>query len=63
MIACFAHHLSVALFCGVYQAYFADGKKVADREPIFSEELGLAIEKLPDGFALSDLWEVVSAEK
>lgn len=44
-------------------AYFADGKKCTDRDPVFSEELDLAIERLPDGFTLADLWEVVSPDK
>uniref|UniRef100_A0A8C3AXH9 Bardet-Biedl syndrome 5 protein homolog n=1 Tax=Cyclopterus lumpus TaxID=8103 RepID=A0A8C3AXH9_CYCLU len=30
-----------------------------DREPVFSEELGLAVEKLKDGFTLQGLWEVM----
>uniref|UniRef100_A0A8C6UV19 Bardet-Biedl syndrome 5 protein homolog n=1 Tax=Neogobius melanostomus TaxID=47308 RepID=A0A8C6UV19_9GOBI len=30
-----------------------------DREPVFSEDLGLAIEKLRDGFTLQGLWEVM----
>lgn len=34
--------------------------KQQDREPVFSEELGLAIEKLKDGFTLQGLWEVMS---
>jgi len=42
-----------------FAAYFADGNKQTDREPVYSEELGLAIEKLKDGFTLSGLWEVV----
>ena len=33
--------------------------KQQDREPVFSEELGLAIEKLKDGFTLHGLWEVM----
>lgn len=33
--------------------------KQQDREPVFSEELGLAIEKLKDGFTLQGLWEVM----
>ena len=41
------------------QAYFADGAKQSDSDPIYSEELGLAIEKLKDGFTLAALWEVV----
>ncbi|XP_050419171.1 Bardet-Biedl syndrome 5 protein homolog isoform X1 [Patella vulgata] len=43
-----------------FAAYFADGDKERDREPVYSEELGLAIEKLKDGFTLSGLWEVLS---
>lgn len=46
-----------------FAAYFADGKKCTDRDPVFSEELDLAIERLPDGFTLADLWEVVSLDK
>ncbi|XP_072042114.1 BBSome complex member BBS5-like [Amphiura filiformis] len=42
-----------------FAAYFADGDKQKDRPAIFSEELGLAIEKLKDGFTLSNLWQVV----
>ena len=30
-----------------------------DREPVYSPELGLAIEKLKDGITLASLWEVV----
>ncbi|ELU15448.1 hypothetical protein CAPTEDRAFT_176376 [Capitella teleta] len=43
-----------------FAAYFADGNKQTDREPVFSEDLGLAIEKLKDGFTLTGLWEVVA---
>uniref|UniRef100_A0AAF6DM83 Bardet-Biedl syndrome 5 protein homolog n=1 Tax=Bos taurus TaxID=9913 RepID=A0AAF6DM83_BOVIN len=43
-----------------FVAYFADGNKQQDREPVFSEELGLAIEKLKDGFTLQGLWEVMN---
>jgi len=35
-------------------------QKQQDREPVFSEELGLAIEKLKDGFTLQGLWEVMN---
>lgn len=34
--------------------------KQQDREPVFSEELGLAVEKLKEGFTLQGLWEVMS---
>uniref|UniRef100_A0A671Q2R2 Bardet-Biedl syndrome 5 protein homolog n=1 Tax=Sinocyclocheilus anshuiensis TaxID=1608454 RepID=A0A671Q2R2_9TELE len=37
-----------------FTAYFADGNK-----QVFSEELGLAMEKLKDGFTLQGLWEVM----
>ena len=43
----------------VLQAYFADGDKKEDREPVYSAELGLAIEKLKEGFTLAGLWEVM----
>lgn len=46
-----------------FQAYYAEGNKVSDREPVFNEEFQVAFEKLPDGFTLADLWEVVSYEK
>lgn len=44
----------------MFQAYFADGNKDKDREPVFSEELGLAVEKLRDGFTLQGLWDVLA---
>uniref|UniRef100_A0A673WJ07 Bardet-Biedl syndrome 5 protein homolog n=1 Tax=Salmo trutta TaxID=8032 RepID=A0A673WJ07_SALTR len=42
-----------------FTAYFADGNKQQDREPMFSEELGIAVEKLKEGFTLQGLWEVM----
>ena len=42
-----------------FAAYFADAAKRADREPVLSHELGLAVEKLPDGLTLEQLWSVV----
>merc|ERR1712070_1192393 len=33
-----------------FAAYYADENKNVDREPIFSPELGLAVERLRDGF-------------
>jgi hypothetical protein len=29
-------------------------------EPVYNKELGLAIEKLKDGFQLKNLWDVVN---
>lgn len=43
-----------------FAAYFADGNKDKDRDPVYSEELGLAIEKLRDGFTLQGLWDVMA---
>ncbi|KAF6028562.1 BBS5 [Bugula neritina] len=43
----------------VMAAYFADGSKNKDSEPVFCPELGLAIEKLKDGFTIQGLWEVI----
>ena len=45
-------------FPTILQAYLADPHKPKDREPVFNPELGLAMEKLPDGYSLSDLWDV-----
>jgi len=41
-----------------FVAYYADGYKKTDAEPVFCPQLGLAIEKLKDGFTLESLWEV-----
>ncbi|XP_063848231.1 Bardet-Biedl syndrome 5 protein homolog isoform X3 [Scylla paramamosain] len=42
----------------VLAAYLADGHH-NDLEPVFSAELGLAVEKLKDGYTLQTLWEVI----
>ena len=43
-----------------YAAYFADrGEARPDRELVLSHELGLAIEKLPEGVTVKSLWSVV----
>jgi Bardet-Biedl syndrome 5 protein len=39
-------------------AYLSDPHKTQDREPVFSPELGLAIEGLPEGYSLADLWQI-----
>ncbi|VDM59867.1 unnamed protein product [Angiostrongylus costaricensis] len=43
-----------------FAAYFSDGNVHSDerRPPVFSEELGLAIEQLKPGFTLADLWNI-----
>ena len=43
----------------VSAAYAAEGAKRQDREVMLSPELGLAIEKLPEGFSAKSLWGVV----
>lgn len=42
--------------CLLYQP---DGEKEIDRDPIFSQELGVAIERLKEGTTLQSLWSVV----
>ncbi|KAL4172021.1 hypothetical protein KRP22_007196 [Phytophthora ramorum] len=41
-----------------FAAYYAAVNKNQDRPATFSKELGLAIESLPDGFSVGDLWYV-----
>eukprot|EP00898_Chlorokybus_atmophyticus_P005142 jgi/Chlat1/5629/Chrsp369S05412 len=40
-------------------AYYADGVKNIDREPVYCPELGLAIESLPEDMTLEQLWNVL----
>jgi Bardet-Biedl syndrome 5 protein len=46
-----------------FVAYFADSGHKKDREPVYSPELGLAIEKLKDGFTIQSLWEVLPSSQ
>ena len=47
----------------VFAAYLADGGlEGQDREPVFSPELGLSIERIKDGFTLQGLWQVMPPE-
>uniref|UniRef100_A0AC35UH17 Bardet-Biedl syndrome 5 protein homolog n=1 Tax=Rhabditophanes sp. KR3021 TaxID=114890 RepID=A0AC35UH17_9BILA len=43
-----------------YAAYFPEGvtKDIEPKPPVFSEELGMAIEQLKPGFTVSSLWNV-----
>lgn len=43
-------------------AYYAfdQNEKIAVQEPVYSQELGLAIEKLREGFELKNLWDILS---
>ncbi|TNN12190.1 Bardet-Biedl syndrome 5 protein isoform 2 [Schistosoma japonicum] len=45
------------------EAYLADGTKQTDREPVYNEDLGLAIERLPEKYTISDLWKVIPRKK
>ncbi|OQR76024.1 Bardet-Biedl syndrome 5 protein-like [Tropilaelaps mercedesae] len=40
-------------------AYYADGGFEEDRQVVYAEELGLAIEALKEGYTLKSLWEVI----
>jgi Bardet-Biedl syndrome 5 protein len=40
-------------------AYYAEGNKHADHEVVLSPELGLAIERLPEGITAKSLWAMV----
>lgn len=42
-----------------FAAYYAEDGRQADREVVYNPDLGLAIESLPAGMTLSDLWNVV----
>ncbi len=44
----------------VFAMYYADTNKQRDREPITHPDLGLAIETLPEGITLDQLWQIVS---
>ncbi len=43
-----------------FAAYYAEGaSNTEDREPVFSPELGLAIEGLHEGMTVQQLWNVL----
>ncbi|WKX99520.1 hypothetical protein Q1695_014419 [Nippostrongylus brasiliensis] len=43
-----------------FAAYFSDGATASEerRPPVFSDELGLAVEQLKPGFTITDLWNI-----
>eukprot|EP00439_Symbiodinium_sp_Y106_P087124 s181_g40.t1 len=43
--------------CLLYQP---DGEKEIDREPIYNNELGLAVERLKEGSTIQQLWQIVA---
>lgn len=40
--------------------YYADINKHSDKDPIFNNELGLAVETLPEGITIENLWQCVN---
>lgn len=42
-----------------FAAYYAEDGKQTDRDVVYNSDLGLAMEALPDGMTISDLWNVV----
>lgn len=40
-------------------SYYVDGVKAGDRQPVYSPELGLAIEGLEEGVTVDQLWNVL----
>ncbi|CAH8502741.1 unnamed protein product [Schistosoma turkestanicum] len=45
--------------CDILSVYLADGTKLKDREPVYNEDLGLAVERLPENYTISDLWKII----
>lgn len=45
-----------------FAAYYAydNDENTSVQPPVYSEELGLAIEKLKDGYQLKNLWDILS---
>ena len=48
------------IFFKAYYAYDNEDSSQKKKEPVYNEELGLAIEKLKDGFQLKNLWDILS---
>ena len=42
-----------------FAAYYAEDGRQTDREVVYNPELGLAMESLPAGMTLSELWNVI----
>lgn len=42
-----------------FAAYLAAANKTEDREVVFDDELGLAVESIPGGLTTSDLWQII----
>lgn len=40
----------------------ANGENQRQRAPFYCKELGFAMEKIPDGYTLKDLWEIIPSK-
>ncbi|RTG87254.1 Bardet-Biedl syndrome 5 protein [Schistosoma bovis] len=49
--------------CDILSVYLADRTKLKDREPVYNEDLGLAVERLPENYTISDLWKIIPERK
>lgn len=50
---------SMAVAGDVFAAYYADGGASEDRPPVYSTEIGLAVETLKPGFTLENMWNAL----
>lgn len=55
--------LKLYYFLNFTKVYLADGTKLKDREPVYNEDLGLAVERLPENYTISDLWKIIPERK
>ncbi|CAH8532155.1 unnamed protein product [Heterobilharzia americana] len=49
--------------CDILSTYLADATKLTDREPVYNEDLGLAVERLPENYSIFDLWKLTPQRK
>lgn len=47
----------------ILTVYLADEGHIKDREPVFNNDIGLAVEHIKEGFTLQKLWEVIPSDK
>ncbi|CAH8849900.1 unnamed protein product [Trichobilharzia szidati] len=47
----------------ILSTYLADVSKLKGRKPVYNEDLGLAVESLPEHYTISDLWKITSKGK
>ena len=46
-----------------FAIYYADEDREEGRPPTYNDELGLAVETLPEGLSISDLWRAVPEDE